>query len=134
LIFEAAASNSGVGAYDVAVDNFYDNPDMRYFTADVEKFDTSTKAFFTMMYIVGNKVYYDLSRLTEPQKKQFLSALRLCAEHFSAKITHVHGTEWVIVIGVIPSGDKDTSSSGSWILAVHFLLVCSSSRNASSRI
>jgi len=86
---------------------------------DFKKYDLSVLAVMIDLYVSSMLVYEKPGTYVYNMKKR---ALKLLLNKLIARVTHLFGQMWGIVVGEVPSGCFDTSHMDSWIMALYFML------------
>lgn len=110
------------GWYQIAVTLNYDNPDLFWVDGDITGLDKHITDWHLYVYLVAGARYYAWDKMSRAQRRLLRKIYRLVMYHVANKITLQPGTIWLMILGVMYSGGKETSHGDSWIMALLFFI------------
>jgi hypothetical protein len=110
------------GWYQLAVIMNYDNPDLFWVDGDISKLDKCITDWQLYIYLAAGARYYAWDKMDRAQRRLLRKLYELIMYHVVNKITLQPGTIWVLILGVMYSGGKETSHGDSWIMGFIFFL------------
>jgi len=87
----------------------------RWYEGDWSKYDLSILAHELMIYNMTTLLYYEEG---DNKYKLFQYIVEYCTSQLVAKVVRFVNGEWRMIIGVMPSGDFNTSHGDSWIQTI----------------
>lgn len=108
------------GAYEIALKMNYNNPEIFWWSGDIEKYDKSVGDIWIMDYCANNRMYYDFENYDAFKRMMFEKMMKDWAYHITNKVVCFADDVWRILFGVVASGKLETSHIDSWILKKYF--------------
>jgi len=110
------------GWYQIARTMNFDNPDLFWVDGDIIGIDKHITDWHLYLYLAAGSRYYAWDTMNRAQRRILRKLYRLVMYHVTNKITLQPGGLWLLILGVMYSGGKETSHGDSWIMAMLFFL------------